>query len=279
MINTTETVRDIEVPEGRRLLHEFYHERRLKHTLELRTLLDSWKFCIKGREVQFDDGRRVRFETTLGVKLGTRVCLEEIVGTYYFNFIQGLVYGGAMLVLISVGLYLAGAPVWVAVAGFGFEALLLLFFAVVTAYSPPTDVQSSVHSGSSSDALMSTLNSSVRDMTNAISDLFRLVSQTDIRQDVLLTRLSEFLAKSNADNTRMLSDKLDEIHSTLKSFTDEIALNQHRTREEYVQITEKAEQVLSLLYELASDKSHKESGLSGSAKSATKVIRDAGDDE
>lgn len=209
-------------------------------------MMDCWRFCIKAREVQLDDGRRVRFETSLGLKLGTRVFLEEIVGTYYFNFIQGLVYGGAMLVLVAVGFYLAGAPVWVAVAGFGVEALLLLIFAIVTAYSPLDDTTSG-HSISSSEPLLTSLNNSVRDMTNAISDLLRLVSQTDIRQDVLLTRLSEFISKSGAESTRLQVDKLEEIHETLKTFTEEIALNQHKMREEYIKITEKTEQTLGRL--------------------------------
>jgi hypothetical protein len=249
LINTTETVRDIEVPEGRRLLHEFYHERRLKHTLEFRTLMDCWRFSVKAREIQFDDGRRVSFETRLGAKLGTRVFLEEIVGTYYYNFIQGLVYAGAMLVLVAVAMYLAGAPVTVAVAGFAIEAGLLLVFALVTAYSPIEDYRGSSHSASTSDTVFTALNDNVRDMTNAISDLFRLVSQTDIRQDVLLTRLSEFLSKSSADSTRIQVEKLDEIHKTLKTFTEEIALNQHKMREEYLKFTQETEQTVQRLQE------------------------------
>ncbi len=208
---------------------------------------------MKGREIQLSDGRRVRFETMLGFKLGTRVFLEEIVGTFYYNFIQGMVYGGAMLVLVAVGFYLAGAPLWVAVAGFGIEALLLLMFAVVTAYSPPESAGGASAGKSSLDVTLTQLSNSVRDMTNSVSDLFRLASQTDLRQDVLLTRLSEFLSKTTAESARMQVEKLNEIHETLKSFADELALNQYRIREEYVKVTEKTEQTRQKLQGLAEE--------------------------
>lgn len=214
MFTTSETIKDLEVLEGRRLLHEFFHDRRVKNTFELRTLLECWRLCRVATDLQFADGRRIRFETSLGFKLGTRVFAEEILGVYYFNFIQGWVYFGAMLVLVAVGGYLAGLPVWVAWAGFGLEAFFLLLLAIVTAYAPTEDGQPGSGRGAG-DALLNTMSTSMREMTNSVSDLFRLVSQTDIRQDVLLTRLTENIAKIQGESVRQYSEHLQQTNTIL----------------------------------------------------------------
>ena len=86
-------------------------------------------------------------------------------------------------------------------------------------------------------------------MANSASDLFRLVSQTDLRQDVLLTRLSEYLSKSSADNTRLQLDKLEEINKTLRLFLEEAALNQPTAREGYIKTGEMTDQAAERLQE------------------------------
>ena len=172
-------------------------------------------------EIQFNDGRRVRFETNLGFKLGSRVFFEEIVGRYYYNVITGFVYGGAVLVLMALVVYLAGyVDETMALIAFSIEALLLLLLALVTAYSPNEDI-SGANALGVSENLLSSMNSTVREMTNAVSDLFRLISQSDIRQDVLLTRLTDHLAKVNAENMRQYGDKLDETNALLRRFLED----------------------------------------------------------
>ncbi len=215
MLNTSETIKDLEIQEGRRLLHEFFHERRVKNTFEFRTAVECWRLCRNAVEVQFGDGRRVRFESNLGLKLGTRVFLEEIISKYYYNAIQGLVYGGATLILISIALFLLGYSMWFALASFFLEATFLLFLSVATAYQPSEDSASPYSLGLPEHVLVS-INNSVREMTNAVSDLFRLFSQTDIRQDMLLTRLTEYLSKANNENTRLFIEKLEETNALLR---------------------------------------------------------------
>jgi hypothetical protein len=218
VLDTAETLKDLEVPEGRRLLHDFYHDRRLKHLLEFRTLFDCWKMARKGTEILFSDGRRVRFETHLGAKLGTRVFFEEIVSRYYSNFVQGLVYLGGVFVLIGVGLYLAGFPFWIPLATFAVEALFLVALAFITAYTPAVDVLSPQGSMALPETLLASINSTVREMTNAVSDLFRLIAQSDIRQDVLLTRLTEHLSKVTSDNTGQFTGKIDQLTRTVETY-------------------------------------------------------------
>jgi hypothetical protein len=245
LLDTSETIKDLEIPEGRRLLHDFFHDRRLKHTFEFRTLLDCWKMCRRGTEIQFSDGRRVRFETHLGAKLGTRVFFEEVVSRYYFNFIQGLVYAGAVIILVTVGMYLAGYAFWFALAGFALEALFLLMLSVVTAYAPNEDPAIAPHGLALPENLLSSINSTVREMTNAVSDLFRLISQSDIRQDVLLTRLTEHLSKINGENIRLYAERTERMNETLVEYVRSVqALQADLTRgqslllEEVLRLTE-----------------------------------------
>jgi len=226
LLNISETIKDLEISEGRRLLREFFHDRRVKHTFEFRTILDCWRLCKRGTELQFSNGMRVRFETNLGFKLGTRVFFEEIISRFYFNYILGLVYFGAMIVLICVALYLVGFSLWIAIAGFSLESLLLCFYAIVTTYSTPEEGSSGTTSGLPED-LLTSINNTAREMTNAVSDLFRLVSQSDIRQDVFMTRLTEYIAKTNAENFRVYAEKLEETNTILREFVE----SHHRSLE------------------------------------------------
>ena len=247
MLNTSETIKDLEIIEGRRLLHDFYHDRRVKNSFELRTLFDCWRLCRKGTEVQFGDGRRVRFETHLGWKLGTRVFVEEILSRYYFNFIQGLVYLGALFVLLALAVYLAGETVWFAYAGFFVEAFFLLLLALVTAYSPGDDLHASPHGLNLPESLLTSINTSIHEMTNAVSDLFRLISQTDIRQDVLLTRLTESISKMNAESSHTFAEKLDQTNMILKEYTEVSRTKLEGLLEQQQEATRETQHLLAVL--------------------------------
>lgn len=216
LLNTSETVKDLETLEGRRLLHDFFHDRRVKNALEIKTLMECWRLARKGTELQFRDGRRVRFETNLGFRLGTRVFLEEIVNGYFYNTIQGLVYAGAMVVLITAAMYLAGYSIWFALAGLSLEAALLLLLAVVTAFGGSDEPAATSAGHVLAENPLASIHGPINEMTNAVSDLFRLISQTDIRQDVLLTRLTENIGKQSAENTRRLIEKLEENNAVLR---------------------------------------------------------------
>ena len=226
MLSTSETVKDLDIYEGRRLLRDFYHERRVKNAFEFKTLMECWKLCRRGTDVRFNDGRRVQFETHLGFRLGTRLFLEEIVSRHHYNAIQGMVYVGAMLVLVAVALYLSGVGVWVPLAAFALEALFLLALAIVTAFGPTEDSPAAAGALGLSDNLLTSINGSIHEMTNAVSDLFRLFSQTDIRTDVLLTRLTENIGKTNAESSRRMAEKLEQTNALLRELTEAIRQQQ-----------------------------------------------------
>lgn len=247
MLSTSETVKDLETIEGRRLLHDFYHDRRVKNALETKTLVECWRLCRQGTDLQFGDGRRIRFETNLGFKLGTRVFLEEIVGVYYHNFVQGLVYFGAMIVLLTVALYLAGYSLWYAIAGLALEALFLLSLAVVTAYGRSEDSAAQAGTIGLQDNLLSSINSSIHEMTNAVSDLFRLISQTDIRQDVLLSRLTEGFGKMNNETARRYTDKLEQTNELLREMNELSRTHLQTLIQQQQQSLQQTHRILTLL--------------------------------
>jgi hypothetical protein len=77
------------------------------------------------------------------------------------------------------------------------------------------DVAASTEGMAMNENQMQSLNRAVHDMTNAVTDIFRLISQTDFRQDVLLTKLTESQAKITAAGTRQFIDTLEETNRIL----------------------------------------------------------------
>ena len=86
-------------------------------------------------------------------------------------------------------------------------------------------------------------------MTNAVSDLFRLISQTDMRQDVLLTRLTEYISKVNAENTRMQVEKMEETNKNLRAFSESVAQLQGELSREQLQKLQETNVALQSLNE------------------------------
>jgi len=204
-------------------LHDFYHDRRIRHSFEFGTILECWRLCVRGTEVRLSDGRLILLENTLGLNLGTRVCMEEIIARYYFNAVQGWVYFGAMILLIFVGLRFAGVITErMTLVGIGIEAMMLLVLSMVTHFLPNDDAQPASLVQGKPENLLSSINQSVQGMTDAVSDLFRLISQTDMRQDILLTKLTEYISKVSAENTRLQIEKLEETNQNLRSFGEMI---------------------------------------------------------
>jgi uncharacterized protein YukE len=214
MLTTAETIRSLQVPEGRRLYRDFFYDRLLRNNRVFQTLIECWKLAVRGLDLQISDGRSIHFETYLGRRLGTRVFLEEILGRYYYNTIQGWVYIAAIVLIVGVGLYLGGYDFRFAIAGFALQAFFLLLLAIVTMFSPMED-SAAPDSMGMSEPQMTALNRAVKDMTNAVTDIFRLISQTDFRQDVLLTKLTENQAKIMSSSTRQMIDTLEETNRIL----------------------------------------------------------------
>jgi hypothetical protein len=157
------------------------------------------------------------------------------------------VYAGAMIVLLSVALYLAGNSYWYAIAGLILEALFLLLLAVITGYGANEDMNTGPSALGVPDSLQVSMNSSIREMTDAVSDLFRLISQSDIRQDVLLTRLSENFGKQTNENTRKYAERLENTNTILREMNDTSRIQLDRLLEQQQQQLDEMRRLIVLL--------------------------------
>ncbi len=194
------------------------------------------------------DGRLILLENTLGLNLGTRVCMEEIIARYYFNAVQGWVYFGAMILLIFVGLRFAGVITErMTLVGIGIEAMMLLALSIVTHFLPNDDAQPQSLTQGRPELLLSSINQSVQGMTDAVSDLFRLISQTDMRQDILLTKLTEYISKVSAENTRLQVEKLEETNQNLREFGEMIRTTQLEVTQKQLQKLDQTNESLQAL--------------------------------
>ena len=91
----------------------------------------------EGRAAYHRYWRDLVIDHTLGLRAGTRIFMEEVVVRQYFNNIQALVYLGAVLLLISLGLRFAGLlSGGIALIGIGIEVMMLLMLFVVLFYTP-----------------------------------------------------------------------------------------------------------------------------------------------
>ncbi|MCE2504424.1 MAG: hypothetical protein J4G05_10260 [Chlorobi bacterium] len=108
----------------------------------LPSLFHIWRIVVRGSEFTISSsGETFRIGHPLGIRLGTRVFMEEIIVRHYFNNVQALVYLGAVLLLIFLALRFAGLlSENIALIGIGIEALMLLLLFIVLFYAPDDDL-------------------------------------------------------------------------------------------------------------------------------------------
>lgn len=126
-------------PAGRAVLQQLWHDLAVeRRTLVLPMLLRLWRTACFAHEVHLvESSTTVKLRHSLGIRTGTRVFMEEIVVGHYFNSVQALVYLGAVILLIFLGLRFAGVLTEnVALIGIGVEAMMLLLLFAVLYFTP-----------------------------------------------------------------------------------------------------------------------------------------------
>lgn len=137
------TINTISSIEGRILLHQIFKELRFeKQYSTFTTLLRLWSLCINAKNINKLTKRNVEILHSLGFFSGTGLWLGEIVNRYYFSTINSLVYFGAAVLLVLVGLRRFSDIIDdnIVLLGVGFEALMLLFMFFVMLFSPSEDI-------------------------------------------------------------------------------------------------------------------------------------------
>ncbi|MBQ6269599.1 MAG: hypothetical protein IJK61_05685 [Bacteroidetes bacterium] len=128
--------------EGRLLLQEIYHKLKFERQRNsFSVLLTLWRLCTIETDVnQYinKNNEEITIQNKLGILRGTSLWLEEIVNRYYFSKINSLVYFGAAVLLVLIGLNNFSDLVnnHLVIYGLAFEASMLLLMFFIMLFTP-----------------------------------------------------------------------------------------------------------------------------------------------
>ena len=204
MMKTIETISSLE---GRRLLRDIFYELRYEKQLSsFATLTMCWRICTREKQIHRYVNKEYTVAHSLGFFSGTALWMQEIVNRYYFTTINSLVYLGAAILLVLVGVRRFSDSIddSTVIAGVIFEALMLVFMFIVMLFSPRDDdetLNSKKHSDSESDELINEIGEIGTEFASAVSSLESISNslQEVIQNQMLLTNKIGEVARCNAE--------------------------------------------------------------------------------
>jgi hypothetical protein len=134
-----QTLSNLATPAGRAAYQELWHDLILhQRRAVLPALWQLWRTAAYGQEMRMTaSDNAYRIGHPLGPRVGTRVFMEEVIVRHYFNNVQALVYFGAVVLLVFLGLRFAGLMSETAsLIGVAIEAIMLLILFTVLFYAP-----------------------------------------------------------------------------------------------------------------------------------------------
>jgi hypothetical protein len=138
-----QTLSNLATPAGRAAYQELWHDLIVhQRRAVLAGLWQLWRTAAFGQEMRMTaSDNAYRIGHPLGPRVGTRVFMEEIIVRHYFNNVQALVYFGAVILLVFLGLRFAGLmSETVSLVGVGIEAMMLLVLFTVLFYAPEDEM-------------------------------------------------------------------------------------------------------------------------------------------
>lgn len=196
-------IESIATLEGRSLLRQIYETLRYEYNRNSITILFiTWRIATIEKEtaplVQDYD---YHIKNTLGIFRGTGVWLQEIVNRYYSPQVNALVYFGAALLLIIIGLNrFIGIPSSFVIAGIVIEASLLFLLFIVLLFTP-VEIPNMTPAGEQLPTTDQLLQDLIRDIGEISSDYAKLVQKLD----EITTNLSS-IAYYHQQNQQTLED-------------------------------------------------------------------------
>ena len=221
--------------EGRKVLIELFKELRYERQLSgFNVLLQTWRICVRERDLFRYMKDEVSVLHPLGFFSGTTLWMQEIVNRFYFTTINSFVYLGAAILLALIGIRRFSDHVseQMIIGGVAFEAFMLIFMFIIMLFSPNDEVleSGSKDDKSSSDDLIIEIGEIGRDIAASVTkldDVTGAITQL-IRQQVDMINLINQIAKNSADavspNPQMLDTMrvtnavLEEFKNTVESF-------------------------------------------------------------
>jgi len=138
-----QTISNLATPTGRAVYQHLWRDMIVdRRSAILPSLASLWRTAAFGSEVQLvTSDEQYAVAHPLGLRQGTRLFMEEVVVRHYYNNVQALVYLGAVILLVFLGLRFAGIlSEEVALIGIGVEAFMLLMLFTVLFYAPEESV-------------------------------------------------------------------------------------------------------------------------------------------
>jgi hypothetical protein len=143
-----QNISNLATPAGRQAYQDYWHDLIVEQrSAVLPSLWRLWRTAAFGTEMRIvTSDTSYRLGHPLGPRGGTRIFMEEIIVRHYYNNVQALVYFGAMILLVFLGLRFAGIfSEEVSLIGIAIEAFMLLILFAVLFYAPEDSPQSPPH--------------------------------------------------------------------------------------------------------------------------------------
>lgn len=134
-----QTISNLATAAGRAAYQEYWHDLVVdQRNAVLPSLWNLWRKASFGSELRVAaTDTSYKIGHSLGPRVGTRIFMEEIIVRHYYNNVQALVYFGAVILLVFLGLRFAGLlSERVALIGIAIEAFMLLLLFTVLFYAP-----------------------------------------------------------------------------------------------------------------------------------------------
>ncbi len=209
---------------GRRLLQRYWYDNLVEgRRWKLALLFSTWRLCLFGRTVYLAEGP-VTVDHALGLRLGTRVWMEEISYRHFANSIQALVYLGAVVLLIFVGLRFANLiNERIALIGIGIEATMLFLLFVVMFFTPDESAGEQEPAADAGDSakeylgLFREIYDELQDIGTMNAALGRHLTEIANKQEAYLREVSQRLGAQPAAG--LSSEAVAVLHDVKTSFT------------------------------------------------------------
>ncbi len=209
-----QTISNLASPTGRAVYQNLWHdlviERRDAVVPSLARLWRTASFGTEVRIVSTDETFAVSHR--LGLRQGTRLFMEEVVVRHYYNNVQALVYLGAVILLVFLGLRFAGIlSEEVALIGIGVEAIMLLLLFTVLFYAPEESVEvNGLAIADPSDPVDGGAESEREDNREIVGEVLREIEEIGSTYASLAMKM-EALMKSQDENLKELARRVSAI--------------------------------------------------------------------
>lgn len=230
-----EQIQTLSTLRGRMLLRDIFRELRFEKQIGGLTVLGiCWRLCVYEKEIFRYSSHHAVVVHSLGFFSGTSLWLQEIVNRFYYSTINSLVYFGAAILLVIIGLRRFSSYVGneLVIAAIVLEALLLLLMFIVMFFSPSDDLPEPGHRESEEESEtrqlireIGEISSDYAGFTTQMDEITSALSSLIARQDELIASVNDmtrFAAQAVSPQPEFITT-IQQTNTTLKDFNKTVA--------------------------------------------------------